>query len=119
LYTGDVVLLELTRPLTLSETVGVACLTNNSQIDSNKQTRATTGWGSDVKDDVNSQQYVKYLPVPTTPIGECNSSAHYNGVLHEDAICAGEINTDKTTCYVNIQIPQKFESILHILILFF
>lgn len=98
LYSGDVVLLELASPLRLNERIGSACLTERAMIDE-EQLCLTAGWGVDPSDVANTEQYLKYLPVPTMPTEKCNSSVHYNGSLTDDAICAGYLSSSKTTCY--------------------
>ena len=101
MYTGDVALLELSAPLKLNDMVGSVCLAEAASIDS-EQLCLTAGWGSDLENTATTEQYLKYLPVPTVPTERCNSSIHYNGVLPENAICAGFLNSNKTTCYVSI-----------------
>uniref|UniRef100_A0A182UJ58 Scavenger receptor class A n=1 Tax=Anopheles melas TaxID=34690 RepID=A0A182UJ58_9DIPT len=98
MYTGDVALLELSAPLKLNDMVGSVCLAEAASIDS-EQLCLTAGWGSDLENTATTEQYLKYLPVPTVPTERCNSSIHYNGVLPENAICAGFLNSNKTTCY--------------------
>lgn len=100
LYSGDVVLLELASPLRLNERIGSACLTERAMIDE-EQLCLTAGWGVDPAEVANTEQYLKYLPVPTMPTEKCNSSIHYNGSLNDDAICAGYLSSSKTTCYVS------------------
>lgn len=100
LYSGDVVLLELASPLRLNERIGSACLTERAMIDE-EQLCLTAGWGVDPAEVANTEQYLKYLPVPTMPTEKCNSSLHYNGSLNDDAICAGYLSSSKTTCYVS------------------
>lgn len=83
--------------------IGSACLTESAQIDPD-QLCLTAGWGVDPNDMASTEQYLKYLPVPTMPTEKCNSSLHYNGSLTGDAICAGYLSSSKTTCYVKTQI---------------
>lgn len=52
--------------------------------------------------EMNLQQYLQYLPVPTIDTELCNSSKHYNGHIDNDKICAGFTDAEKTPCYVSI-----------------
>lgn len=98
MYTGDVALLELSSPLKLNEAVGSVCMAEAASI-SSEQRCVTAGWGSDLENTATATQYLKVLPVPTVPTEQCNSSMHYNGALPEDAVCAGYLNSNQTTCY--------------------
>lgn len=102
MYTGDVVLLELDSPLKLNEVVGSVCLTETSSTIDPERLCVTAGWGSDLEHTATTEQYLKYLPVPNVPTDRCNSSIHYNGALPENTICAGYLNSNKTTCYVSL-----------------
>lgn len=100
-------LLQLAKSLKLNEQIGSACLVQDSEIDPD-QLCLTAGWGVDPSAVSSTEQYLKYLPVPTMPAEKCNSSMHYNGSLTDDAICAGYLSSSKATCYVSF----PFESSL-------
>lgn len=95
-------LLQLAKSLKLNEQIGSACLVQDSEIDED-QLCLTAGWGVDPSAVTSTEQYLKYLPVPTMPAEKCNSSMHYNGSLTDDAICAGYLSSSKATCYVSFQ----------------
>lgn len=95
-------LLQLAQPLQLNEQIGSACLVQDSDI-LQDQLCLTAGWGVDPSAVTSTEQYLKYLPVPTIPAEKCNSSVHYNGSLTDDAICAGYLSSGKATCYVRLK----------------
>lgn len=67
-----------------------------------RQLCVTAGWGFPMNGEVNLQQYLKFLPVPTYDSEECNATSHYAGFITKDNICAGFTDTDKGPCYVSL-----------------
>ena len=49
---------------------------------------------------ISFNQYLTYLPVPTVPMSECNSSAKYNGHLTNSMFCS-KSNGDSRVCHVS------------------
>ena len=49
---------------------------------------------------ISFNQYLTYLPVPTLPSSQCNSSSQYNGHLTSDMICS-MANGDSRVCHVS------------------
>ena len=52
--------------------------------------------------EINFSQYLRYLPVPTIDLNDCNSTKHYAGFITADEICAGFTDAEKSPCYVSI-----------------
>lgn len=71
----------------------------------------TAGWGGNQSvvgtTEQLQEQYLKYIPIPTVPIDECNSTNYFAGALQDDAIC-GYMSSNQTTCYVS----ESIQSIL-------
>ena len=49
---------------------------------------------------ISFNQYLTYLPVPTLPSSQCNSSSQYKGHLTSDMICS-MANGDSRVCHVS------------------
>ncbi|XP_031344981.1 uncharacterized protein LOC116172030 isoform X2 [Photinus pyralis] len=96
-YSNDIVLVQLDMPLHLGPNISAICLPN-AEIEP-RQLCVTAGWGVKTPGESNRQEYLHYLPVPTLETAQCNSSAHYNGRLTTDKICAGYTDSDRTPCY--------------------
>lgn len=75
-----------------------------------RQLCVTAGWGFPVNGEVDLQQYLKFLPVPTYDSEECNATSHYAGFITKHNICAGFTDTDKGPCYVSIHLFQTIKS---------
>ncbi|KAJ8673680.1 hypothetical protein QAD02_004942 [Eretmocerus hayati] len=97
LYNNDIAFVELEEPLTFSRNVSAVCLP--SQLLQPRQLCVTAGWGFPVNGEVDLQQYLKFLPVPTYDSQECNATSHYAGFITKHNICAGFTDTDKGPCY--------------------
>lgn len=51
---------------------------------------------------IKFSQYLEYLPVPSVPLSECNSTQHYNGLLDGDSImCSGARNARNACKVIN------------------
>ncbi|XP_046743440.1 microtubule-associated protein futsch-like [Diprion similis] len=97
LYNNDMTLVELEEPLVFSRNVSAVCLPQHPI--QPRQLCVTAGWGFPMNGEVNLQQYLKFLPVPTYDSEECNATSHYAGFITKDNICAGFTDTDKGPCY--------------------
>ncbi|XP_011631207.1 uncharacterized protein LOC105423231 isoform X1 [Pogonomyrmex barbatus] len=92
LYNHDIALIELGEPLVFSRNVSAICLPR--QPIQPRQICVTVGWGFPMNEEMNLQQYLKFLSVPTDDSDRCNATSHYADFLTEHDICA-----DKSPCY--------------------
>ncbi|EZA49849.1 Atrial natriuretic peptide-converting enzyme [Ooceraea biroi] len=98
LYNNDIVLIELEEPLIFSRNVSAACLPR--QTIQPRQICVTAGWGFSVNGEMDLQQYLKFLPVPTYDSDKCNATDHYAGFITKHDICAvGFTDVDKGPSY--------------------
>ncbi|KAL1491148.1 hypothetical protein ABEB36_011789 [Hypothenemus hampei] len=96
-YENDVVLVRVNQPFVLGRNVSTICLPDK-EIEP-RQLCVLSGWGINNPGDSNKEQYLHYLPVPLIESSICNSTKHYNGLLHQGKICAGYTDSDMTPCY--------------------
>ncbi|XP_044268825.1 uncharacterized protein LOC123014006 isoform X2 [Tribolium madens] len=96
-FTNDAVLVELSKPLTMTRNVSAMCLPDKDI--EPRQLCVIAGWGVSKPGEPNKNQYLHYLPVPIIDSKECNSTKHYNGLMSKDKICAGYTDSEKTPCY--------------------
>ncbi|EFA04636.2 serine protease P146 [Tribolium castaneum] len=96
-FANDAVLVELSKPLTMTRNVSAMCLPDKDI--EPRQLCVIAGWGVSKPGEPNKNQYLHYLPVPIIDSEECNSTKHYNGLMSKDKICAGYTDSEKTPCY--------------------
>ncbi|KAJ9589246.1 hypothetical protein L9F63_017545 [Diploptera punctata] len=97
MYNNDIALVELIQPLSFTRYVGAICLPEK-EIEQ-RQLCVTAGWGYTSPGEINFSQYLRYLPVPTIDLNDCNSTKHYAGFITAQEICAGFTDADKSPCY--------------------
>jgi len=135
LYNNDIALIELGEPLVFSRNVSAVCLPkqpiqvyfrlnslirviancylinafliSNAMIFQPRQICVTAGWGFLMNEEMNLQQYVKFLSVPTNDSDKCNATSHYAGFITEHDICM-----DKGPCYVSLTLQKMERSFL-------
>lgn len=90
----DAVLIETASPLKFTDKVKGICLPPGPDVGVGVGIKAgqfcvTAGWEK-TNGGVGVVQYLEYLPEPSVGANECNSTEHYNGLLHNgNFICAG------------------------------
>jgi len=97
LVTNDIALIEVHDALKLNTLVNAICLARNQIED--RQLCVTAGWTSS-SEGISFNQYLTYLPVPTVPLSECNSTAKYNGHLTNSMFCS-KSNGDSRVCHTD------------------
>ena len=128
LVTNDIALIEVHDALKLNTLVNAICLARNQIED--RQLCVTAGWTSSSEGGrrriinisellyflagISFNQYLTYLPVPTVPLSECNSTAKYNGHLTNSMFCS-KSNGDSRVCHVSSLVtPHQILTISHV-----
>jgi len=95
LMTHDIALIEIHDTLELNSLVNAICLAESEIKD--RQLCVSAGWTSS-SEGISFNQYLTYLPVPTFPISECNSTTVYNGHVTSSMFCSRS-NGDSRVCH--------------------
>ncbi|XP_043929583.1 acrosin-like [Protopterus annectens] len=86
---NDIALIELDRPVILSEYIQVACLPDQTMDVESLSRCEIAGWGVTEEHSTATADILQEAPVHIIPRATCNSTEWYNGAVNINNLCAG------------------------------